>query len=262
MAFVVVPGLDLVSSVPSRIVTVDIVDPTESARAAGAAVDFILPQDLRAGADGEFLKAGTTRLTLDSNGHGEIRLPAYSDATEPADWVILVKESWSPYAYPIRVPEGETKVSLASLAPLMQMSESVAHLIPVGAAVRSVKTGAQWAATADINGGVLSFDLTTPSGGVAWDRGVLPDATDLDDLNTQDDTGLYGLSPTNTYENSPLPLSESSPGLPSVRGLLFVHLVLAQGGYQEVVLTGTRNRWRRDMLNWHTTPKSGVTGTK
>ena len=68
MASIVVPGLDLAPSVPSRIVTVDVIDMTEGAPAAGAKIDFILPQDLHATSDGKVLKAGTTTLTLDAQG--------------------------------------------------------------------------------------------------------------------------------------------------------------------------------------------------
>ena len=160
MASIVVPGLDLAPSVPSRIVTVDVIDMTEGLPAAGAKIDFILPQDLHATSDGKVLKAGTTTLELDANGHGEIRVPAYTAATRPDDWVLLVKKHWAPDPYPIRVPVGATKISLATLEPPVEVTDEMAKYLVTDAAIRTVKEGPTNAVTVDTVGGILNFDFT------------------------------------------------------------------------------------------------------
>lgn len=201
MASIVVPGLDLAPSVPSRVVTVDVIDMTEGAPAAGAHIDFVLPQDLHASADGKILKAGTTRLTLDSSGHGEIRVPAYSPATKPDGWVLLVKKSWAPHPYPIRVPEGATKISLATLTPPVEVTDEMAQYLITDAAA-TITQGSQWDVSTSVSGGVASFAFTAPPGGEAWYKGNLTLAANLDALTP----GAYQVASGAVAEAHSLPV--------------------------------------------------------
>lgn len=203
MASIVVPGLDLAPSVPSRIVTVDVIDMTEGAPAAGAKIDFILPQDLHATSDGKVLKAGTTTLELDANGHGEIRVPAYTAATRPEDGVILVKKHWAPYPYPIRVPAGASKISLASLDSPLEVDHAMAQYIPTDATVRSITQGAQWGATAEVLGGIINLDFIVPPGGEAYSKLGVPLSTDAD--LTQLQPGVYSVAAAATATTLGLP---------------------------------------------------------
>ena len=192
MASIVVPGLDLAPSVPSRIVTVDVIDMTEGAPAAGAVVDFILPQDLHAPADGKVLKAGTTQLTLDSSGHGEIRVPAYSAATKPEDWVLLVKKHWAPYPYAIRVPTGTTKISLAALTPPVEVTDDMSKFL-ITAATATLQIGGVEGVDVDVAGGIAHFDFRFPSvdSAAAWQGSVIAASDDLDAATTP---GIYRVS--------------------------------------------------------------------
>ena len=217
MASVVVPGLDLAPSVPSRVVTVDVIDMTEGTPAAGAVVDFILPQDLHARADGKILKAGTTRLTLDSNGHGEIRVPAYSAATTPEDWVLLVKKSWAPYPYPIRVPAGTGKISLASLNPPLEVSDTMARyaITDATASAKTTTAGGVAATVKSVSGGIADFEFTFPEMAtldnvVPTTRGTVPDGDDLDDYLLPDQAGTWYLRGSYVYGHLPVSLNGGS----------------------------------------------------
>lgn len=200
MASIVVPGLDLAPSVPSRIVTVDVIDMTEGLPAAGAKIDFILPQDLHARSDGKVLKAGTTTLELDANGHGEIRVPAYSDATRPDDWVILVKKSWAPHAYPIRVPAGATKISLASLEPPVEVNDQMAQYLLTDASA-TIAEGAQWGVNVQTQGNIANFAFTAPPGGSPGQFALLNASSDINQLSD----GQYRVPSSTVAEALALP---------------------------------------------------------
>ena len=165
MASVVVPGLDLAPSVPSRIVTVSLVDLTEGIPAEGAKIDFILPADLHVPSDGVILQAGRVTLTLDADGRGEIRLPCYSDKARPDGWVIGVKKHWAPETYFIRVPVGSTRISLANIEEVREATAGMVSWMITGAGVEVVEgTSDQWNITTTTSGGVVTFRVVTPVG--------------------------------------------------------------------------------------------------
>lgn len=177
---VIVPELDLAPSVTSRVVTIDVIDMQEGAPAGGS-VDFILAADLHVPADDKIIQAGSVTVTLDAAGHGEVRLPTYDPDVRPDGWGILVKKSWAPHPYLIRVPEGTTKISLADIEPVQEADPSLASWLLTGAAV-SVVEGAQWGASVTTTGGVARFVFTVPPGGEAWSKGALTASSVLDTL--------------------------------------------------------------------------------
>ncbi|MSS84960.1 polysaccharide deacetylase family protein [Actinomycetaceae bacterium WB03_NA08] len=245
------PNLGRAPSLPSRIVTVDLAETHIGQPETGAKVDFTLPQDIHVRADGVIVQAGTVTLELDANGRGEIRLPCYSSASKPEDWVILVKKHWAPYPYPIRVPAGNTKISLASLEPPVEVSDAMAKFVPTDAVVRSIKEGSQWAASAEVDGGIINLDFTVPPGGTAWPRGGLNTSADLDGLFGQASAGIYRIQTQQIA--SALGLPSPAPGVltvqwtRSVSGDDSMHIwEPATGGRFTRRYTGTWSTWVND----------------
>lgn len=199
-----VPSQDLVPSVSSRVVTIDVtslleVRPTET----DLYVDFILPWDLNVPADNKVIKASSVRVPL-VNGQGEVRLPTYdSDAKREDgsnDWGILVKKSWAVCkghgprcgcngAYMIRVPVGTSKISLADLVSVRPLTPPEIQWAITGAGI-SITQGSQWGASVTLDGGVLQFNLTVPPGGTSWWKGLLGSSANPDTL----EDGVYGIA--------------------------------------------------------------------
>lgn len=80
-----------------------------------------------------------------------------------------------------------------------------------------------------------------------WARGMLPDGTDLNALNSQGDSGLYGISSSRPYVNLPFA---------GKHGVLEVKVSASTGGYQEVTQYATGARWRREMTNYYSSPRT------
>lgn len=112
---------DLATGVESRLVTISAVEFAEDAPKTGT-VTFTLPCDLRHADSGTIIAAGSRTVTL-ANGYAELRLftdnPGLTSdriSRRHGDtWAVLVKKSWEPRPYPIRVPAGTTDISLAEI---------------------------------------------------------------------------------------------------------------------------------------------------
>ena len=179
----IVPELDLAPSVTSRVVTIDVIDMQEGAPAGGS-VDFILAADLHVPADDKIIQAGSVTVTLNAAGHGEVRLPTYDPDVRPDGWGILVKKSWAPHPYLIRVPAGDvTPISLADIEPVQEADQSTVQWLLTGAAVEVVE-GAAWNITVDVSGGIAKFKFTVPPAAVPWYRGLWSGGGDMDEWRT------------------------------------------------------------------------------
>lgn len=206
----IIPDADLVPSVTSRIVTIDVADMTEGAPANGE-ITFTLPCDLHVPKDRKVIQAGSETVVL-SAGKGSIRLPTHdSDITQPRDWVIWVKKSWLPRPYPIRVPAGSSSsISLAEIPP--------AELVPHGARFwaitggsLTITEGANWNGSATVSNGIIHIHLTVPPGGAAFWKGGTP----LDEMTNWRtlDAGMYSINRGDVAE---------SFGLPPLSGTLII----------------------------------------
>lgn len=165
---VIVPPQDLAPNVTSRVVTIKITDlheggilpPTEA-----GTVTFALPGDLRVPADDMIIRAGTVTVELDSTGQGQVRLPchdpdAFGDGVG-SDWFLLVARSWSGRVDRIRIPTGTAPISLADIAPIMEVPAGTAQWVVTGAGAEVV-TGSAWNVETMLSGGILSFRFTVP----------------------------------------------------------------------------------------------------
>ena len=205
---VLVPGADLVPSVTSRVVTVDVADMTEGAPGDGS-VTFILPLDLHVAADNRIIQAGSETITL-ANGHGEIRLPCYDpDAVTQdgsSDWAILVKKSWQPHPYAIRVPVGTGAISLADLASVRPLTARERAYAITGTSVQIVE-GAAWNASVALLNGMLSFVFTVPPSDMnRWWKVVHRDFVSGTNFDTMTEPGIWSTRDTaiaNSLVNSP-----------------------------------------------------------
>src|SRR5699024_4955218 len=205
MTSVIVPSVDLAPSLPSRVVTVELIDVTEGRSVAGAEIDFFLPGGLHVPADDVVVQAGKVTLTLDAAGKGRVRLPAYTDAITPLDWVIGVKKRWAPHPYFIRVPAGSSTISLADIQAVQSLPQGVVDWMITGASV-TVTEGAQWDASLNLVGGILQLGLTVPPGGEAFYKSVgLGADADIDTLTS----GLNVVTSGSRAEALGLPVAAS-----------------------------------------------------
>ena len=186
-----VPAADLVPSLPSRVVTIDVVAATEGEQASGT-VTFTLLGDIHVSADRKIVKAEPVPVEL-ASGEGSIRLPVYDGST--GDWAIAVKKSWAPYEYLVRVPAGQSSIDLSQIQPLTQAPAGVAAVLT--AAGVEIVEGAQWGATVTSSGGVATFRFTVPPGAVAWSKGDLASNADLNSVVTPGAYGVGSLDITN-----------------------------------------------------------------
>ena len=190
---------DSVPSVPSRIVTISVVELDETTPATGS-VTFTLPCDLYAPADDMIIRAFSQTVQL-VKGKAQVHLPCFSDKAVDQDgspdWAIQVTKSWHPkHPYYIRVPAGSTPISLAKVGSvrLLKGREKAYALTGVGLTIHD---GTQASGSATLAGGVLNIDLTIPAGtkGEKGDPGpaggpLVPDAS-IELSQLADDTQLY-----------------------------------------------------------------------
>ena len=107
---------DLATGVQSRVVTITAVEFAEDAPKAGT-ITFTLLCDLRHAESGVIIAAGSRTVQL-IDGEASLRLftdsPGLTDGARDR-WALLVKPSWMPHPYPIRVPVGTSPISLAAI---------------------------------------------------------------------------------------------------------------------------------------------------
>lgn len=157
-----IPAQDLVPSLPSRVVNIDVVDMLEGGPApAGDTVAFILPHDLHIKADDKIVRRGTKTITLDQ-GKGAIRLPVYDTTAAPGDWWITVKKSWEDCAYKIRVPAGTGPINLVDINPIQTLTGRELQYAITGVGV-TVTEAPQAGGTVTFNAGQLDFAIQVPS---------------------------------------------------------------------------------------------------
>ncbi len=273
MTIPALPGVDLVPSVSSRIVTIDAVTLTEGAPVTGddAWVEFILPVDLHVRKDGKIITASRIRVPL-AGGKGSVRLPTYDpDAVTAAgdtDWGIIVRKGWGGQhrggcncgrthdgTYLVRIPVGTSGISLAALPAVRPLKGREKAYAITGAGI-TVREGAQWDASVSLSGGVLDFDFTVPPGGTAFARGSLPSGTDL---GTVKEPGLYGIDARSTYTDTPPGYVAMSNGALLVGGVgtTWATQIYMQHGTSptfEWRTTSTSAAWNP----WQTVPKDFV----
>lgn len=260
MTSVIVPSVDLAPSLPSRVVTVELIDVTEGQAVSGAEIDFFLPGDLHVPADDVIVQAGKVTLTLDSEGKGRVRLPAYTDQVAPSDWVIGVKKRWAPHPYYIRVPAGSPTVSLADIPAVQTLPQGVVDWMITGASA-SVTEGAQWDVALSLAAGILKLDLTVPPGGEAFYRSVgLGADADIDTLTS----GLNVVTSGSRAEALGLPVAASGSllttevwGSPAARTQFYI-ATASGGGPARVFIRqqqgGLYGRW--DQIRTDSDPRS------
>ncbi|MEL4357026.1 MULTISPECIES: glycosyl hydrolase family 28-related protein [unclassified Luteococcus] len=177
-----IPAADLVPSVPSRIVTIDVTEMTEGAPADGR-VTLTLPCDLYVPGDRKIIQAGSETLTL-ADGKGEIRLPCWApDAIANDDWMIYVHKSWAPRAYPIRVPAGDGPISLAEIPEVRALKKPKDWKYALTGIAVTVVEGGAWGATAgEPKGGIAPITITVPPAATPWSKGEIAVQSSLDTL--------------------------------------------------------------------------------
>lgn len=201
-----VPPVDLVPSLPSRIVTIDVVNEVEGAPADGV-VTFTLAGDIHVAADQKIVQARAAGVRVPLvDGRGRVRLPAWSGPTR-GPWGIWVRKSWAPHPYLIRVPAGSSSIDLSQITPLMEAPVTVnPEFLVTGAGVEVVE-GAQWDATVSVAGGVASFVFTVPPGATPWARGSLSVSDVLDSLRLAAHEGTYKINDGSMATALGLPVS-------------------------------------------------------
>lgn len=111
-----VPHPDLAAGIASRIVVINLVDLLEGDYVTDEWVDITLIGDIYVAADNVTIRGGRrTRIPL-PEGQARVRLPVWSSAA--GDWSILVRPSWTPYPYQIRVPAGSGEIALSAIPAL------------------------------------------------------------------------------------------------------------------------------------------------
>lgn len=158
---------DLAPGAPSRVVDIDVTVLTEDAPMSGS-VRFALSCDLRVPGSGKIIGRSERTVQL-TGGKGEIRLPTVSSAVvddQQDSWVILVKKSWQPEGYAIRVPAGTTRINLADLPPARPLRgrEKQWALSGASVAVQTLPAGQPAGGSVALEGGTLRFDLRIPQG--------------------------------------------------------------------------------------------------
>lgn len=156
---------DLAPSLPSRAVTIDVLELDEATPAQGY-ISFVLPCDLYVAADDKIIQAMSKTVQL-VDGKAVASLPCFSSAAVSqdgrTDWAIMVRKSWHPdHPYYIRVPSGTTPISLADIGPVrvLQGREKSYAITNVSMNVVGGPTGG----TAQNIDGVLTFNLSLPAG--------------------------------------------------------------------------------------------------
>ena len=156
---------DLAPSLPSRTVTIDVLELDEATPAQGY-ISFVLPCDLYVAADDKIIQAMSKTVQL-VDGKAAASLPCFSSAAVSqdgrTDWAIMVRKSWHPdHPYYIRVPSGTTPISLADIGPVrvLQGREKSYAITNVAMNVVGGPTGG----TAQNIDGVLTFNLSLPAG--------------------------------------------------------------------------------------------------
>ena len=185
-----VPPTDLAPSLPSRIVTVNVVDAQEGDWAHDLTVTFTLIGDIHVAADRLIVSARPLHLHL-VEGRGRVRLPVWTSVT--GQWAILVEKSWAPYGYLIRVPAGIGEVDLSQINPIAEVPAGMNPSFFLTNASLTVVEGSAWAGMVTVDGGTANFQLTVPPGGVAWWRGLIPPGTDPDTMLDASWAGAYGV---------------------------------------------------------------------
>jgi len=237
-----IPSADLAPSVTSRVLLVRAVDFTEGAPATGS-ITFELPWDVDVKADGVILKAGKQTLDFDENGELRIRVPTSDPDTNPDAWFLVVKKSWAPHPYAIRVPVGTTVINLVDVPIVEELPASAAPGFFLTGASASVTTGGPASVTTEVAGGIANFDFVLPATG--WVRGNLTTGADL---NTMTVPGVYRLSGATGVTNLP-PVT----GAGNVSGFLTITNGEGSGttwAHQEFVRYGNAyEKWRRMSTN-------------
>ena len=151
-----VPATDLAPSLPSRRVTINLAAITEGPLGDLApTVTFRLYGDIHVGVDRVIVASLPAPLIVDlSSGSGEVRLPVF-DGRFGGSWAIVVKKSWAPHEYLIRVPAGGGPIDLSEIAPL-------ATLDPAGGPGGQIGTGGL------PPGGVQGDVLVVTAEGLKW----------------------------------------------------------------------------------------------
>lgn len=174
---IIVPSQDLAPSVASRIVALKFAELHEGPLEGPASVTFTLPGDLRVPADDVIIRAGAVTVELDANGEGQVRLPTHDPEAigdgVGSDWYLLVKKSWNQQVDMIRVPAGAGSISLADIAPVVEVTPAMGQWLVTNATV-TMTEGSSWAASVTVAGGIARFAFTVPPGGAAWKLGILP----------------------------------------------------------------------------------------
>lgn len=236
-----IPSADLAPSVTSRVLLVRAVDFTEGAPATGS-ITFELPWDVDVKADGVILKAGKQTLDFDANGEMRIRVPTSDPDTNPDAWFLVVRKSWAPHPYAIRVPVGTTVINLVDCPLVEELPANAAPGFFLTGAGATIKTGGQASVTTTVAGGVATFDFTLPE--IAWTRGTLSAGTDPNTLSRVADNGSWGLSTSGAYPNMPYVGA----------GTLTVVVAGVGSGYQEISRYASTDVWRRVMTNPYSNP--------
>ena len=156
---------NMAPSLPSRTVTIDVLELDEATPAQGY-ISFVLPCDLYVAADDKIIQAMSKTVQL-VDGKAVASLPCFSSAAVSqdgrTDWAIMVRKSWHPdHPYYIRVPSGTTPISLADIGPVrvLQGREKSYAITNVAMNVVGGPTGG----TAQNIDGVLTFNLSLPAG--------------------------------------------------------------------------------------------------
>ena len=156
---------NLAPSLPSRTVTIDVLELDEATPAQGY-ISFVLPCDLYVAADDKIIQAMSKTVQL-VDGKAVASLPCFSSAAVSqdgrTDWAIMVRKSWHPdHPYYIRVPSGTAPISLADIGPVrvLQGREKSYAITNVAMNVVGGPTGG----TAQNIDGVLTFNLSLPAG--------------------------------------------------------------------------------------------------
>ena len=116
MTVEMVPSTDLTASLASRVVVINLVDLLEGDYAAGEWVDIILAGDIHVPGTQNMIPGGRlTRVPL-PEGRARGRPPGWAAAD--GDWSLMVKKSWAPHWYQMRVPSGSGEIALSEIPAL------------------------------------------------------------------------------------------------------------------------------------------------
>ena len=156
---------DLAPSLPSRPVTIDVLELDEATPAQGY-ISFVLPCDLYVAADDKIIQAMSKTVQL-VDGKAVVSLPCFSSAAVSqdgrTDWAIMVRKSWHPdHPYYIRVPSGTAPISLADIGPVRVLQGREKSYAVTSVAMNVV--GGPTGGTAQNIDGVLTFNLSLPAG--------------------------------------------------------------------------------------------------